>query len=156
MNTAESRFTYLVSLVLDEICSDAERDELFALVQEHPKMVSGIVDELVLNSLLQWLGDDVAEELAVFPLALASDMVGRAPTVEPPRGIRHTFAWALVAAVFLSCGFIAWRTMWRGTVGHNPRAIAEIVEDEPVDWTKDSTALSGDGQIVPGRLRINS
>jgi FecR protein len=156
MNSAERRFKHLISLVLDGICSDAERDELVEQLQQHPDWFNEIVDEVVVNSLLQWLGDDVAEELAVFPLAVANDIVGRAPAVEPPRGVRHLLSWALVAAIVLSCGIVGWRTLRHGAVNHNPRAIADVVEDEPVDWTKDSTALSSDGQIVPGRLRMNS
>jgi hypothetical protein len=156
MSTAEARFSHLVSLALDGICSDAERDELLSLVEERPELVTGIVDEVVVNSLLLWLGDDVAEELAVFPIAVANDLAGRAPAVEPPHRVRHMFAWALVAAILLSCGVVGWQTLRHTTAGKNPRAIAEIVEDEPVDWTGDSTALCGDGQIVPGRLRMNS
>ena len=55
MGTFEDKIEILLESVLDGSCSNAERRVFYQLTQQHPQLMDGLIDQIVIHGLLlQW------------------------------------------------------------------------------------------------------
>jgi ferric-dicitrate binding protein FerR (iron transport regulator) len=168
MDASERRARELLSAVLDETCSDAERDELQALLRQYPQLAAGLADQALVHSLLLWQSEDITE---CIDLELAASDAQSTPgeAQAPPRRMAvPPWTWALAASVLIAAGLAVWQGFQqsgqRETAQADVGAIGEIVEEQEVFWSNASTALPKAelrrGRLIypvyPGALQTNA
>ncbi len=149
MVSDEQRFAELLSLALDNACSDAERDELAQLAAKHPQLIVESVGEIFTHTLLEWQSEDISECMKLELAASAHDQlkVPRATTALRPT---RRLLWRFAAAILLiAIGFGSWQI---AGIRLRNSPIAEIIAQDDLTWTSNSTALRDGNLIVPGRL----
>ena len=150
MDSTERQFMRLTQLVLDGIATDAEIVDLARLSASHPESVSSVVDELMVDALLKWQSGSITEDLPFLGgIAASSDS---SPLRANRKSIR-TWSWMIAASVLVATGVAAWKYAGTHTVDS---AIADIVYQQGVVWSDDSTALATDNSISRGRLSSTS
>lgn len=157
MKSPPPRFLALLDSVLDGSCSDDERQEFVELVEREHALAPEIVEQLRTHSLLQWQSDQF--KVLVAPAnETSTDLqpAAQGPVRNRPLSARRLLQLAAAIAL-VACGALVWR-QFRPTQrgGETVLAVAEIVNEDFVDWSDKSTALKDHQQIVPGRLEIKS
>jgi len=154
MDSPQQRFARLLSVVLDGSCTEDEREELAQLVIEHPGFETELAEELSIHSLLQWQGEDVARDMLEMTLSEVSATC-QASDLSMPRAWsggsvtrRSLWSWAAAAVLLVVGGTLTWRYLGRD----DPRAIAQLVASDGVQWSDQSTALQRGGVVQTGRL----
>ena len=136
-------------LALDNACSDAERDERAQLAAKHPQLIVESVGEIFTHTLLEWQSEDISECMKLELAASAHDQlkVPRATTALRPT---RRLLWRFAAAILLiAIGFGSWQI---AGIRLRNSPIAEIIAQDDLTWTSNSTALRDGNLIVPGRL----
>jgi hypothetical protein len=142
MTPSEKRFDELLSLELDGVATDAERDELSELVKANPRLVAGCVETVFAHSMLQWRSEDISECISLESSAVIEERVAERSLSNHRRG------WFLAAAlVFIALFSAIWYS--RQPV----QLLAEIVAEQGVVWSTDSSALQEGQWISKGRLQ---
>ncbi len=161
MDANERRMIELLGLVLDEICTDADREELADLLAARPQFARGIAEEIFVHSLLQWQSEDISEclamEIAADAAALRAEIEAAParPNLPAPRVWRSgAWIWALAATLFIAASLTLWQTVSRNMAGAG--SIGEIVEEDGVFWSNASSALRDGRHIYPGDLQTNA
>jgi hypothetical protein len=153
MDSVETRFSDLLGLVLDGVCSDDEWEEFSRLEQDHPHLSARLMEEVFTHNLLQWQSQDLSE-FALLELAASGEQ--EAPELASPLVRSRILPWTWAAAVVLliTTGMVSWYYFATGAAAES--AIAEIVEHTDVGWSEDSSALV-DGKLdAPGRLETSA
>jgi hypothetical protein len=141
MTSTEKRFNELLSLELDGVATDAERDELSKLAKANPRLIADSVETVFAHSMLQWRSEDISECLSLESSAVIEDRVAERSLSNHRRG------WFLAAAlVFIALSSAIWYS--RQPVP----PLAEIVSEQGVVWAADSSALQKGPWISKGRL----
>lgn len=151
MDANERQFGLLTRRILDGVATDEERDELARRAKLHPKLISGVIDELVVDAVLKWHSGNLSEERPLSSAASDEFEVSRASMAGL---LTRPWIWAVAAALFVATGWMAWQFS-----GRNPGsdlAIADIVHQEGVTWAEGSTALADDSAVKLGRLASTS
>lgn len=146
MDTPARQIDRLTHLVLDGVATDAERAQLSQLLTEHPQRISAVVDELTLDALLKWQSGSVVENA---PLNGAEVVEPHLPFIRPILKSAPLWTGIIAATVLFVLGLTAWNP--QATDGSDP-VIADIVDQQGVAWSADSTALAGDAGVRRGRL----
>ena len=146
MDAAVRQFERLAHCVLDGVATDEERAELNRLSAQHPEHVAAIYDELALDALLKWQSGNIIEEL---PFLEAHSAADRSPLMQQGRRSIPLGIAMLAASVLIATGLAAWR--FSGTKAVD-LMVADIVEQQGVNWSDDTTALVADGAVRCGRL----
>lgn len=146
MNASELQFTRLTRLVLDGIATDAERAELSNLSAENPVLVTSVADELVIDALLKWQSGSVVEVLPSLEDGVASSY---APPNRRSRSRAYFWMGMVAAALLIASGVALSEYAAKGAAD---RAVADIVNQQNVRWSKDSTALTANATVRCGRL----
>jgi FecR protein len=161
MDLTERHFALLAQRVLDGIATDAECAEVAQLAREREDLVVGFLDELMIDALLNWQSGDITEPNVI---ADFSHDVDRQRTNLFAPVTTRPLLWAVSAILLVALSIATWQ-LSRPTLAPsmNPvdhatimDAIADIVEQNGVAWSDDSTALLGERLIVPGRLTSGS
>lgn len=160
MNDDERRFEAMLDFALDGSFSDAEREEFAQLVDAHPEWTRSLAEELMLHSLLQWQGENVAPDLAFFAVptpqeehAIVVQPASQTSSVRSPFTIMQRWLVSAAALALVFSAVLTWQAVPLGRV--DQLAVALVVDQEKVAWSKNSTALRGD-QVIPGRLETES
>ena len=150
MDTTERRFARLTHLVLDGVATDKERTELARFVAAHPEQVTTVFDELTLDALLKWQSGNILEELPFVDCkALGSS---RSPMQESRKsGVSWT--WMIAATFLIATGLAAWRIGRTKPVEH---VVADIIHQQGVHWSDETTALAVKNAVLLGRLSSTS
>lgn len=151
MDSADRRFAHLTHLVLDGVASDVERTELAELAAAQPERVGAVFDELQLDALLKWQSGNILEELPFLDRSVAAD-IDTVP-LGPIQKSLPLWTWMIAATFLLATGLIAWRIA--APYGVEP-LLADIVDQQGVEWSKETTALAADGAVTRGRLLSSS
>jgi hypothetical protein len=155
----EARLWELLDSIVDGSYTDQEQKEFSRLLDENRNLTPGLVEQLRIHSLLQWQWDAVrsgpmpgnASRPAISKREGEKDeSAGRKAVKLPPRRWR----WAAAAIFALGAAGAAWYTA--GRLFGARQAVAEIVDEHPVDWTANTTALVEGGGVIPGRLEMRS
>jgi hypothetical protein len=161
MTDDERRFDALLDFALDGSLSDAEQEEFARLVDAHPEWTRGLAEELMLHSLLQWQGENVASDLAFFAVPTTQEehvnlvhLASQTSSARSPFMILQRWP-VLVAALALVVGaLLTWQAV---PLGHVDRlAVASVVDQDNVVWSNNSAALYRGDQVSPGRLESES
>jgi hypothetical protein len=145
MTSTEKRFDKLLSLELDGVVNDAEREELSELMKANPRLVAGCVETVFAHSMLQWRSEDISECISLESSAVIEERMAERSLSNHRRG------WFLAAAmVFMTLSSAIW-------YANRPAPLlAEIVAEQGVVWSADSTALQEGPWISKGRLQNES
>lgn len=150
MDSTELQFRRLTQHVLDGIATDAEHTELARLSKAHPELVTVVFDELTIDALLKWQSGNIIDELPVLEKSVVSIST---PPISKSR--RTILLWAgiaatvLIASGLITFGLVMWKSFRSDGVNF---VIADIVNQQGVTWSDDSTALSVNGAVRRGRL----
>jgi hypothetical protein len=150
MDSIERQFVHLTQLVLDGIATDSDFAELARLSAANPELVTSVADELIIDALLNWQSGSILEKS---PFLKDSDTSSHS---SPLRKSRHTmplWAWMIAATVLIATGLAAWRLARTNAVDS---VIADIVHQQGVHWSDESTALASNDTIRRGRLSSSS
>lgn len=178
MVSPEKRLFELLDFVLDGSCTDGQREEFAQLIENNPHLTAGLAEEVFIHSLLQWQSEEVANYLAdSVPLsALGSELVASrageggaldssggqtSATVQrdsrsaPGRGRRSRGFWIGIAAAALVASFLA---LWQTSNQFYGRedAVAEIIEQDQVEWVQGNSALNMRRLVLPGRIQTSA
>lgn len=150
MESVERRFAQLTGLVLDGVCTDAERAELTQLADQRPELALEVVDEAIVHSLLKWHSGSITE--SVFPPATLAEL--EQPSVigsKHPHSTRRRLVlrWAVAAMLLVSGGLGVWQLL--RPLGEG-KIIADVVSASQIRWADGTTALKDDATVVAGRL----
>lgn len=155
MTAPEKRIHELIDFVLDGSCTDKQRQEFAAILDEHPELIKGLASEVFVHSLLLWQREDITRDLSSLDKAQTVEKGSSALTAESRSesvdGLRRFTTWAIAAVLLIGGGFVFWQT--RPQSNWQERAVAEIVDSDSVSWKDGSTALKQGDLVVPGRLR---
>jgi hypothetical protein len=146
------RLQDLLDQVLDGASTPEQNRELNALVEQRPELAREIAAQLRLHSLLEW----ESPEVRVFEPP--AEAVSSEPTAggRPVASVRATGRrrWLVAAVLAATCGGALW---WVQT-GRQPTdpVVAEIVDENLVDWSSRTDALTDDRRIAPGLIAFES
>lgn len=146
MDSNRQQFVHLTQLVLDKVSTDAERAELARLSAAHPELVAAVADDLLTDALLNWQSGNIGEEL---PLMAGSVASSQPPTKLKNRGKSLLWTGMIAATVLIAAGIAAWKFARTDAVDF---VIADIVHQQGVVWSEDSTALAANDAVRRGRL----
>ena len=150
MDATERQFARLTHLVLDGVASEAERAELARMSAEHPERVAAVFDELTLDALLKWQSGNIIEQL---PFLDGTAATSQLLPLQQSRKSLPLWTGMIAATVLIATGLSAWKFI--GTNAAGP-IVADIVHQQEVDWSDDTTALATDGAVRRGRLSSSS
>lgn len=150
MDSNEHRFERLTQLVLDEIATDEERAELARLSAMDPELVTAVVDELLIDALLKWQSGNIGEELSLMEGSVASS---HRPPGHKSRKTLRMWTGMIAATVLIAAGLAAREFARTNAVDS---VIADIVHQQKVNWSDDSTALAANNAVRRGRLSSSS
>lgn len=148
MISAERQIVRLARLILDGVATDDERAEMAQLSKAHPERVAVIADELMVDALLKWQSGSITDEMPFLERVVVD---GHSSPARPSRKTIRTWSGMIAASVLVATGLAAWR--FAKTQSVDP-VIADIVHQQGVTWSADSTAL-GEGNTI-GRGRLSS
>ena len=158
MTTPEKRIEELIDFVLDGSCTDEQRQEFSALIDDHPELIKGLANEVFIHSLLLWQCEDITRDLSlVDETQLAPLGSANSPASSRPLSgdwFRRFTTWAVAALLLIGSGLFFWQT--RQQDSRLAAAVAEIIEMDGVSWKEGSTALKPGDLVVPGRLRTDA
>jgi hypothetical protein len=146
MDSIERQFVHLTQLVLDGIATDAERAELARLSAERPDLVTAVFDELIVDALLKWQSGSIIDEL---PPVESSVTSGHNPLMHKSRKTTLLWTGMIAATALIVIGLASWK--FAGTNAAD-FVIADIVNQQGVNWSDDSTALGANDAVRRGRL----
>ena len=146
MDAIERRFKHLTQLAMDKIATDEERAELARLSAAHPELIATVADDLMIDALLKWQSGNIGEDLPLLGGSMAS---GQRPTRLKNRKTSPLWTGMLAATVLIATGLAAWRFARPNAVDS---VIADIVHQQGVVWSDDSTALGANETVRSGRL----
>ncbi len=154
MNSQRTRLLELLDCILDRSYSDAEQQEFVRLMEEHPELKDDLVEQLRTHSLLQWqvekMGVSVPAPPAIIPLNLPTESFSSRLL----RMATKRWVWAAAAILLAVSAAFAWYRTHQA--GLNQLAVAEVVDNNLVTWSEDSSALLDAVHVVPGKLEMNS
>jgi ferric-dicitrate binding protein FerR (iron transport regulator) len=150
MDATERRFAHLTHLVLDGIASEAERAELAQLSAEHPERVAAVFDELTLDALLKWQSGNIIEQLPFLGDAVSTTL---SRPLQQSRKSVPLWIGMIAATMLIATGLAAWKFV--GMKAVEP-IVADIIQQQEVDWSEETTALVADGAVRRGRLSSTS
>ncbi len=165
MDVTERRVRQLLSAVLDETCSDADRQELCDLLELRPELAAGLADDALVHGLLLWQSEDISECIDLELAAAGRQLAQADAKVRPLRRAARLGTWALAASLLLGAGIVLWQGIERRRVADvaladaalaGDDALGEVVEQEGVFWSNSSTALQKGRLIYPGSLQSNA
>jgi hypothetical protein len=150
MDSTDRRFSHLTHLVLDGVATDAERAELAGLVETQPERISAVYDELVLDALLKWQSGNILEQLP---------FLDRSPAGNDALPLRRNqksvplWTWVIAATFLIATGLTAWRFAGSDAI---ESMVADIIHQQEVNWSDDTTALAANDAVRLGRLSSTS
>jgi ferric-dicitrate binding protein FerR (iron transport regulator) len=147
MDSTERQFARLTKLVLDGIATDAERADLSQLSAEHPELVNSVAEELMMDALLKWQSGNINEELPFLDGSVASSH--SPPKREKSRKMMPLWTWMVAATVLIATVLSVWKLARTNAIDS---VIADIVRQQGVNWSDDSTALAANDTVRRGRL----
>jgi hypothetical protein len=146
MDTSQREFVRLSQLVLDGIATEEDRSELLRLSSAHPELVSLIADELLIDALLKWQSGNIVEGLPVLEGSIESS---RSHLFHQSRKTIPLWSGMIAATLLIAAGLAAWKL---GQPSAVQTVIADLVQEQGVDWAEDTTALAGNDAVRRGRL----
>lgn len=150
MDSIERQFVRLTRLVLDGIGTDTELDELARLSAAHPELITSVADELIIDALLNWQSGRISEKS---PFLEARDPSSHSSPLHKSRVTMPLWTWVIAATLMIATGFAVWMFVRTNAVGS---AIADIVHQQGVHWSDDSTALAACNTVRRGHLSSSS
>jgi hypothetical protein len=149
MDAIDRKFERLTHLVLDGVASEAERAELAKLSAENPERVTAVFDELTLDAFLKWHSGNISEKLPF----LDGDVTPESFPIHDRRKNIVLWTGMMAATLLIASGLMAWKFV--GTGSADP-ILADIIKQQGVDWSDETTALANDLTVGRGRLSSTS
>ena len=157
MDGAAEHLQILLDSILDSTASDAQRGEFAQLVEQHPDLITPLIEQMRTHSLLQWICDEVRVGSVQIPDA--AERILREASRRQHSARRKFVNWvaSLAAIVIVGGAATLWWTKTRTVNPAQPDvAVAEVVEEGSVVWSENTTALRSGSMIYPGRLDFAS
>ncbi|HZZ26552.1 MAG TPA: FecR family protein [Pirellulales bacterium] len=154
MNSQQTRLLDLLDCILDRSYSDSEQQEFVHLVEAYPQLKDDLIEQLRTHSLLQWQSDmngvAISSAAVVPPMNLsAKSLSNRISQI-----IANRWVWIAAAIFLMISAMAAWHHIHQENLGRV--AVAEVVDNNLVTWSDDSSALLDTVHVVPGKLEMNS
>jgi len=140
----------LLDKILAGSCSSADRREFSTLLESNPELSKEYLEQMQSHCLLQMQSKREQKSVQLASL----DHRGVLQDRNRRRSKFVQKSWLLAACLLIAALGIAWVS--RGHLGPQSSTIAEILEQEGVAWSKNTTALGQNGEISTGLLELQA
>jgi ferric-dicitrate binding protein FerR (iron transport regulator) len=154
MDGAEERIQSLLDTVIDGTASDTQRGEFAELVEQHPELTSPLIEQLRTHSLLQWQCHEIKDKNLQLSEPLHDALVVANPSRRRSRRIVLRWIASIAAVLVLAGTTVFWPN--DAVMPSGQLTVAEVVEDNGVVWSANTTALTQGRLIHPGILEIEA